>query len=140
MPNNRFTEAMAAKVVRQSLQALNYLHGLGIVHRDLKTENIMFVKDKKFVKLIDFGFANFYQNVSSTNEDDGGSLHETKGTPYFISPEVFRGTYDKRCDLWSMGVVTFFLLSGTYPFLAPNPEELQVKILSCDYDFDEQRW
>ena len=61
MPDNRFTEALAAKVVRQSLQALNYLHGLGIVHRDLKTENIMFVKDKKFVKLIDFGFANFYQ-------------------------------------------------------------------------------
>ena len=67
MPNNRFTEALAAKVVRQSLQALNYLHFLGIVHRDLKTENIMFVKDKKFVKLIDFGFANFYQNE---NEGD----------------------------------------------------------------------
>ena len=39
-----------------------------------------------------------------------------------------------------MGVVTFFLLSGTYPFLAPNPEELKVKILSCDYDFDDKDW
>ena len=94
----------------------------------------MFVKDKKFVKLIDFGFANFYQN---SNEGDQDYLHETKGTPYFISPEVYRGTYDKRCDLWSMGVVTFFLLSGTYPFLAPNPEELKVKVLSCDYEFDD---
>ena len=58
----RFSENQAAKIVRQSLQALNYLHELKIVHCDLKTENMLFAKNRKFVKLIDFGFANFCRN------------------------------------------------------------------------------
>ena len=56
---NKYTEKEAARIVRQSLQALNYLHELKIVHRDMKTENMLFCKNKKFVKLIDFGFAKF---------------------------------------------------------------------------------
>ena len=99
-PNKKFTEAQASKIVRQSLQALNYLHSLNIVHRDLKTENMLFSRNKKFCKLIDFGFANI---CNKRNE----KLQEMKGTPYYMSPEVLKGKYDKRCDLWSIGVITF---------------------------------
>lgn len=59
MQAKRYSEAQAADIICQSLQSLNYLHDLNIVHRDLKTENILFTKDKRIVKLIDFGFANF---------------------------------------------------------------------------------
>ena len=58
-PNSRYTEQEAAKMVRQCLKALNYLHGLKIVHRDIKTENVLLCKNKQFAKLIDFGFSKF---------------------------------------------------------------------------------
>ena len=67
-------------------------------------------------------------------------MKDVAGTPYYISPEVFRGNYDKRCDLWSIGVVAFFLLSGQYPFSGANLEELKKKICSCDYDFKGSVW
>ena len=73
-------------------------------------------KNRKFVKLIDFGFSKFCSMKANA------SLHETKGTPYYISPEVLRGNYDERTDLWSIGVVTYYLLSGKFPFLAPDEE------------------
>lgn len=50
-----------------------------------------------------------------------------------MSPEVLEGSYDKRCDLWSMGVVAYRLLTGEFPFTAATEEELEEKILSCDY-------
>ena len=91
-------------------------------------------KNKKFVKLIDFGFSKFCERKVK------GSLNETKGTPYYISPEVLQGTYDERTDLWSMGVVTYYLLSGKFPFLAQSEEKLTELILTCDYDFDGELW
>ena len=57
-----------------------------------------------------------------------------------MSPEVIRGNYDKRADLWSLGVVTYVLLSGTQPFKAKNFDLLQEKILTTDYEFDADRW
>ena len=61
-PAGRFSELEAARMVRQGLQALKYLHDLNIVHRDLKIENMLFCQQKQFVKLIDFGFAKFCQS------------------------------------------------------------------------------
>jgi len=92
---------------------------------------MLFTKKRNFVKLIDFGFANFCRHKHI-------DLHETKGTPYYISPEVLKGNYDERCDLWSMGVVAFYLLSGKFPFMAPTNEKLKALILTCDYEFDEE--
>ena len=109
------------------------MHSLNIVHRDLKTENMLFAKNEKFVKLIDFGFANFCKQKKA-------KMHDAKGSPYYMSPEVWRGDYDKRCDLWSMGVVTFYLLAGKFPFMGKDEDDLTDKILSCDYDFDDEVW
>ena len=127
----KLSEAEAARIIRQSLQALNYLHQLNIVHRDLKTDNMLYCKNKKFVKLIDFGLAKF---CHKTPELDG-----IKGTPYFMSPEMIKGDkYDKRTDLWSMGVITYLLLTGRMPFLGNEAEDLDEAILTTNYHFDEK--
>lgn len=57
------------------------------------------------------------------------------GTPYYVSPEVLEGKYDKRCDLWAMGVITFILLAGYPPFNGDTTAEVFKKIKTCDYDF-----
>ena len=94
---------------------------------------MLYCKNKKFVKLIDFGLAKF---THKTPELDG-----IKGTPYFMSPEVIRGEkYDKRTDLWSMGVITYLLLSGSMPFRGNDVNDLDDKILNCDYNFENEVW
>ena len=57
-----------------------------------------------------------------------------------MAPEVISGKYDKRCDLWSMGVVTYMLLSGQPPFIGKNSEDLENKILTTNFDFYEEFW
>ena len=124
----KFSEVEAAKIIRQSLQAINYLHQQNVVHRDLKTDNILYNdRSKKFVKIIDFGFAKLCQNAD---------LSDIRGTPYFMAPEVLRGDYTFKCDLWSIGVVAFYLLSGKLPFTGKNEQELEEAILCTDYDID----
>jgi calcium-dependent protein kinase len=66
---------------------------------------------------------------------------ETKlGTPLYVSPEVLEGKYDKRCDLWSLGVMTYMILSGKPPFDGRNEVEVFNKIRCCNYDFPESDW
>lgn len=62
------------------------------------------------------------------------------GTPYYVSPEVLQGKYDKGCDMWSIGVITFVLLSGEPPFHGKNAAELFKKIKTCDFDFVQPAW
>ena len=62
------------------------------------------------------------------------------GTPYYVSPEVLDGKYDKRCDLWSIGVITFVLLSGDPPFHGENAAAVFKKIKSTDFDFNGEIW
>lgn len=97
-----------------------YCHSKGVVHRDLKPENILIsseLKDGKLaVKVIDFGAAlSLAPNVSIT---------ETLGTPYYIAPEVLSGSYNEKCDVWSIGVVLYILLSGTPPFNGATDEDI----------------
>ena len=66
---------------------------------------------------------------------------ETKlGTPYYVSPEVLEGKYDKRCDLWAIGVMTYMLLSGKPPFDGRNEVDVFNKIRCCNYDFPAADW
>ena len=117
--NGRYTEQQAARMIRQALLALKYLHDLGIVHRDMKIENMLQCKNRQFVKLIDFGLALFM------NQDSKETLSDMMGTRSYMAPEVIRGKYDKRCDLWSLGVITYVILSGSFPFWALNSKQLE---------------
>lgn len=103
----RFTEPAAAHAARQVLQALAYLHDCGVVHRDIKLENLMYDRHRgNDVKLVDFGFA--------TRIAPGAKLTETVGTLQYVAPEVLLGhAYDEKVDIWSLGTVVYTLLTGT---------------------------
>ena len=65
------------------------------------------------------------------------------GTPYYMAPEVIKGSYDEMCDMWSIGVITFAILGGYPPFNIGREQpdsQLYNKILTCDYEFDEEIW
>ena len=83
-------------------------HANNIVHRDLKPENLLL--DGKgptaLIKVIDFGTSMVF--------DPGMRMKQTYGTPYYIAPEVIRGSYDAKCDMWSCGVILYILLSGRH--------------------------
>ncbi|KAL3784658.1 hypothetical protein HJC23_012174 [Cyclotella cryptica] len=128
------TEIKAAHVTAKILSVVKYLHDNGVAHRDIKLENIMF-DSKETIKLIDFGLANAYLN------DDFKNMTEKVGTLYSMAPEVLNESYDQRCDLWSVGVVTYLLLSGIQPFWGPKKSmpwaerrlEMIARIKRCEY-------
>lgn len=110
------------------------MHDKNIAHRDLKPENIIFTntEDNQInIKLIDFG-------LSKLLGIDNKIMMTKLGTPYYVSPEVLEGNYDKRCDLWAVGVIAYILLSGIPPFNGRNEVEVFNKIRCCDFDFPEK--
>jgi len=111
----------AAGVMRELVDAVAYLHQMGIAHLDLKPENVLLKSDESDasdVRLVDFGSARF------VGPNDVGEI-TTKGaagaTPAYAAPEVLRGdAFDASADLWSLGVILYLLLTGTHPFDARN--------------------
>ena len=108
-------------LARQLLQALTALHALSVVHRDLKPENILFDEGGK-AKLADFGLSR------SLNHGDKLTI---VGTPYYLAPEVIKGNYTAKCDIWSLGIVLYFAALGTLPFSGQNYGDLFSRILSA---------
>ena len=115
-----FTEGEACRIIEKLLRALIHCHSINITHRDIKPENVMFDSNDE-LKLIDFGLA---KQTKKKNQ----SMHTIAGTPYFIAPEVLNGEYGKECDLWSIGVLLYMLLSGQYPFDGNSRAEVFGKI------------
>jgi calcium-dependent protein kinase len=84
------------------------------------------------VKLIDFGMSKILKGKDPMNTN--------LGTPYYIAPEIIDGMYDERCDLWSVGVITYMLISGSPPFHAKTHAQLYSKIKRTDFDFEADVW
>ncbi|XP_031620259.1 calcium/calmodulin-dependent protein kinase type IV isoform X2 [Contarinia nasturtii] len=127
----RFSEHEAAQIIKEIASGLDFLHKKGIAHRDLKPENILCVSTEKLcpIKICDFDLGsgiNFTTELSSPSATP--LLLTPVGSAEFMAPEVvtlFEGEanyYDKRCDLWSLGVIAYILLCG-YPPFSGNCEE-----------------
>mmetsp|Transcript_24174 Transcript_24174/g.42957 ORF Transcript_24174/g.42957 Transcript_24174/m.42957 type:complete len:525 (+) Transcript_24174:315-1889(+) len=129
------SEAETAETLRYILSAVHHLHTLKIVHRDLKPENILFANTQSLadLKLADFGLSCKFSNEEL-------KLSSFVGTPYYLAPEVIQGKYGSQCDVWSIGVMMYFLLSGTQPFAASSVVEVMQKVLSGSYDFNGSVW
>jgi serine/threonine-protein kinase len=113
-------------IVGETATALHYAHSEGVIHRDIKPGNIMFLKDGK-VKVTDFGIA---KAVSSSQTKSGIIL----GTPNYMSPEQINGQdIDGRSDIFSLGVVFFELLTGRLPFRGKNLTNLFYQITQGEH-------
>jgi len=133
-PNAKFSEENCRALFNKMVAALFYLHQAGIAHRDLKLENFIFTTkdDNAEVKLIDFGFS---QNYLSKDH-----MNSIVGTAYYIAPEVLNQDYTKSCDIWSMGVILFMMLSGRVPFGGQDDEEIQEAVRTQDLIFHRKQW
>jgi len=111
----RFPSEVAIEIGIKLALALDYAHGLGIIHRDLKLENVMIRRDGT-LKLMDFGIARFLDEVNLTIT---GALI---GSPAYMSPEqAMERVLDSRSDLFSLGTLLFHLVTGQLPFTGANP-------------------
>ncbi|EPB71815.1 hypothetical protein ANCCEY_09095 [Ancylostoma ceylanicum] len=116
-----FPEAQVLNYFTQILIALNHIHSKQIVHRDLKTQNILLNRKKTLVKLSDFGIS---------KELTTRSLASTViGTPNYLSPEICEGrAYNQKSDLWSLGCVLYELLELKRAFDGENLPAIVMKI------------
>ena len=117
------SERRTADILFQIVSALRYLHKHGVVHRDIKSENIMY--NGKVAKIIDFG--------TSRHFDPLKHMGELKGTVYYVAPEVISKKYNEKCDIWSAGILLFILLTGTPPFIGDRDQDIFSNILKQNY-------
>ena len=134
MDEGCFTEEEAREYFRQILLLLNYLHVQEIAHRDIKPENLLFLTKEKNspLKLIDFGLSVRY------NKHKPNSMKTLVGTAYYMAPEVVKGIYDQKCDVWSAGVILYLMVSGVPPFNAESDDEITEKVMAMDYSFESE--
>uniref|UniRef100_A0A7N6C3D9 Myosin light chain kinase, smooth muscle n=1 Tax=Anabas testudineus TaxID=64144 RepID=A0A7N6C3D9_ANATE len=126
------TEREVIKYMLQIIDGVNFIHKQGIVHLDLKPENIMCVnKTGSKIKLIDFGLARRLENA--------GTLKVLFGTPEFVAPEVINyEAISYPTDMWSIGVICYILLSGLSPFMGDNDNETLSNVTSATWDFEDE--
>lgn len=111
---------------RQILRALQHAHNRGIIHRDIKPQNIMLLEDGT-IKVADFGIAMFY------NEECSAPSGKAIGSVHYISPEQASGeTVDERSDIYSVGVIMYEMLTGRVPFDADDPVKVAVMQMHND--------
>ena len=124
---NTYDEKNICEIICQLLNALYFLHNQNIVHRDIKPENILFADKRDFstLKLVDFGLATNYHKNSKT----------VVGTPYYMAPEMIEGNFYPQSDIWSLGIIVYFMFTGKHPFEGKTCQELFNNIKFQDLNF-----
>ncbi|ETE65080.1 Serine/threonine-protein kinase 33, partial [Ophiophagus hannah] len=139
----QFSENETRHIIQSLASAIAYLHKKDIVHRDLKLENILVKSSdideenemKLNIKVTDFGLA--VQKMGGSES----MFQSTCGTPIYMAPEViFAHDYSQQCDVWSIGVIMYMLLSGEPPFMASSEEKLFEVIKKGDLHFKQPIW
>lgn len=130
-----FSELAAANLIRQMLIAVCYLHNQQICHRDLKPENFLLATvssiEEAHLKLIDFGTARKF--------GDGLEMTTKICTLHYVAPEILstkHGAYTHRCDVWSLGVILFLMLSGQPPFYGVSDTDILKKVKKGRFKFE----
>lgn len=129
-----YSEEDAKRLVQVLASALKFCYDHGVVHRDLKAENILLRSqdDDADIVLVDFGFA----SKQPTELLSFKLLQTQLGTPNYVAPEILRGkAYNYKCDVWSLGVLTYILLCGQPPFYGHDKAELFHKIKQGLFEF-----
>nr|XP_045625988.1 serine/threonine-protein kinase H1 homolog [Procambarus clarkii] len=137
MSRGPFSERETVKVLRMVLEGVKYLHGLGITHRDLKPDNLLYYHPGNDSRLMitDFGLAHTRKSA------DDVLMSTICGTPEYIAPEmVARRLYTNAVDLWAVGVITYILLRGDFPFFDRERIRLYKKILKGRYALSDEVW
>lgn len=126
-----FTERETCQIFKMLMTGINYCHSHGVCHRDIKPENILFSEkeDMSTLKIADFGLSKVF-----TSEDK--TMTSVVGTTFYMAPEVLKGNYDERCDIWSAGCILYIMLCGRPPFYAKNDNDLIKKIKSFSFTFN----
>ncbi|MCA1829288.1 MAG: serine/threonine protein kinase, partial [Myxococcales bacterium] len=113
-------------IAQQICRSLREAHALGIIHRDLKPANVMLLRqhdDHDFVKVLDFGLVKFFHGENP--EGDITNAGTFMGSPHYIAPEQARNqSPDQRCDIYSLGVLLYHMLTGRVPFTAGAPVDI----------------
>jgi glucan-binding YG repeat protein len=131
----KFTEENAAKLMYQLASGIKYLHDYGVLHRDLKPENIMLSApgDNPIIKIMDFGLSKILGPLEK--------VVDGYGTLSFVAPEVLiRQPYNKQIDIWSIGVIMYYMLSGILPFddEDDNEEVIAKKTVFTELEFPDK--
>ena len=130
-------------IIKQILSAIDYCHDNNILHRDLKLESILIesidnviIKNENIelynIKISDFSSARSFRKNKN--------LSKKVGTPYYIAPEVLNRNYNEKCDIWSIGVLMFMLLSGKPPFWGDTDKEIIQMVKEGKMDFRKNEW
>lgn len=130
-PEGKLPMAECRRILSMLLSALAHLHGNNVVHRDIKAENILFASRGRdsLVLLADFGHAKILAR--------GATAYDCSGTLSYLAPEVIaRSGHSFPVDMWAVGVLTYFMLSGYMPFDCDNDDETKELIQTGDYVFE----
>lgn len=134
-PEGCFSERKVATIIKSLLEAVAYLHDNDIVHRDIKPENILFESPKEDapIRLIDFG-------LSRKHKKGEEPMNNPVGTAYYMAPELLGGSYDRSCDMWSVGTIVYILLCGYPPFNGDTDPDIFKSIKKGKFSFPSMAW
>ena len=133
--NFNLDETKAANIMIQIAKGVKYLNKFGVVHRDLKPENIMITIMNSEIKVVimDFGLSKIVSNEEKLNEGFG--------TLYYAAPELIQNLpYNKEIDIWSLGIILFYIFTSCYPFMGKEEDEIEEKIINDPVEFKDGEW
>ncbi|XP_058533926.1 serine/threonine-protein kinase 17A isoform X2 [Ochotona princeps] len=130
-----FSEKDVQRLMRQILEGVHFLHTHHVVHLDLKPQNILLTSESPLgdIKIVDFGLSRIVKNSEE--------LREIMGTPEYVAPEVL--SYDPismATDMWSIGVLTYVMLTGISPFLGDDKQETFLNISQMNLSYSEEEF